>query len=244
MCKTWGGHPFHIAVTAVALLCLTSPSLSGQSAWQIVTTNHFEIFYEPTSAAHVSAVVDEAERAYSRIAADLRHDLSDRVPLILVGNARELPANRTAAIDLVQRSGAPARDHLLLAAEPADGRQGRLTHELTHHFSFEIVFGYPTVPAWVFEGLSEYERVRWIDAGLPLTPPPAVVPSVSRLTGSDREWSRLVFEFVGDEFGMDGIRRYFSALKNTDPSNSAIHDTFGLTLDEFDREFDRYVKMR
>src|SRR5215510_3977518 len=122
---------------AAFILCGVT-HLTAQSTWQTRTTNHFEIYYERQSADRVDGVTAEAERAYSRISGDLRFDLPARVPLIVVPSESDLPKNREAATALVRESGAPDRDHLVLALEPAASRQAMLTHELTHHFTWEL----------------------------------------------------------------------------------------------------------
>jgi hypothetical protein len=233
-----------IAIVVLVLAGSMPRDAIAQSVWQTVTTDHFEIYYERQVVDHLDRVVVEAERAYARLSMDFRYDLAEKVPLILLGTSRELPANRAEATDIVVRSGAPARDHLLLSVEPADQREAALTHELTHHFEFQIVPESPQLPSWLYEGLSEYQRTRWIPSGPSAARRSAIVPPVSQLTRADREWGRVVFEFIGDEFGVEGIRRYLSALRGATTNDGAIREVFGLTSNEFDRDFERYVKTR
>ena len=51
--------------------------------WQIYTTDHFEIFFYPELKQHIERVAGYAESAYQQISADLKHDLSTKVQLIL-----------------------------------------------------------------------------------------------------------------------------------------------------------------
>src|SRR4030095_9006539 len=51
--------------------------------WHIYTTEHFEIFYYPELEQHLERVAGYAESAYQQISADLKHDLSTKVQLIL-----------------------------------------------------------------------------------------------------------------------------------------------------------------
>ena len=51
--------------------------------WHIYTTDHFEIYYYPELEQHLERVAGYAESAYQQISADLKHDLSFKVPLIL-----------------------------------------------------------------------------------------------------------------------------------------------------------------
>src|SRR5262249_26916951 len=51
--------------------------------WNIYTTDHFEIYYYPALEAHLERIAGYAESAYQQISADLKHDLSFKVQLIL-----------------------------------------------------------------------------------------------------------------------------------------------------------------
>jgi hypothetical protein len=230
---------------AVALLFQGSPRVLAQSdLWHQLTTDHFEIFYQGAFVNRVDRVVLEAERAYGRISADLRSDLSARVPLLLFSTIGDLPNSDRARSEVFRKSGAPDRDHLLLPLAPVDQREGLLTHELTHLFEFEIVPRSPRLPPWVYEGLAEYERARWTLSARSSVQAAAVVPSLSQLTSADRDWGHAVFDFIGDEYGIEGIRRYLSVLNEPTVNANVLQEVFRLTSDEFDRKFERYVKAR
>ena len=51
--------------------------------WSIYTTDHFEIYYYPSLEQHLERIAGYAESAYQQISADLKHDLSFKVQLIL-----------------------------------------------------------------------------------------------------------------------------------------------------------------
>ena len=51
--------------------------------WHIYTTDHFEIYYYPEIEKHLERVAGYAESAYQHVSADLKHDLSFKIPLIL-----------------------------------------------------------------------------------------------------------------------------------------------------------------
>ena len=51
--------------------------------WEIYTTDHFEIYYYPEMKQHLERVAGYAESAYQQISADLKHDLSFKVQLII-----------------------------------------------------------------------------------------------------------------------------------------------------------------
>lgn len=107
----------------------------AKAAWRLRATNHFDIYYPNT--LDVGSIPREAERAYADVSRKRHDQVSGRVPLILLPIAADLPRTEQEAAVIVRASGAPARDHLLLAVEPRSDRESRLAHELTHVFEFE-----------------------------------------------------------------------------------------------------------
>jgi len=51
--------------------------------WHIYKTDHFEIYYYPAIEQHLQRVASDAESAYQHVSSDLRHDLAQKVPLII-----------------------------------------------------------------------------------------------------------------------------------------------------------------
>ena len=100
-------------ISALAVLILYSASPGDALAqngreqrWAIQPTDHFDIHYQSQQRSHVDAVAREAERAYARISYALRHELTAKMPLILVGEDRDLPRNEGQARALVTASRA------------------------------------------------------------------------------------------------------------------------------------------
>ena len=64
--------------------------------WHIYTTDHFEIYYYPELETHLERVAGYAESAYQQISADLKHDLSFKVQLILFKTHSEFEQQNVA----------------------------------------------------------------------------------------------------------------------------------------------------
>src|SRR5262249_62335516 len=64
--------------------------------WHIYTTDHFEIFYYPELEQHLERVAGYAESAYQQISADLKHDLSFKVQLMLFKTHSEFEQQNVA----------------------------------------------------------------------------------------------------------------------------------------------------
>ena len=161
--------------------------------WYIYTTDHFEIYYYPALQQHLERIAGYAESAYQQISADLKHDLPYKVPMILFKTHSEFEQQNVAPGGAQEGVGAfaePMQHRMLLPIDdPPDQLYGLITHELTHQFEFDII---PTtlirrsVPLWVNEGLSDYERGQWSSSDLMQVRDAAIadiVPKMSEMEG-------------------------------------------------------------
>lgn len=213
--------------------------------WYTRATDHFDIYH--THQTDLDEIARDAERAYTRVSADLRYELSVKVPLILLPTNGDLPRDRQEANMLVRASGAPDTDHLLLPVEPRDGRATILLHELSHVFQFELV---PDggVPQWASEGFADHETGTWESSDLMKIREAAaanLIPAVTSLADSDRVWGHAVFDFVANEYGSSGLQRCLVALRNGSPSAADVYrEAFGVAAADFNRAFQVYVRTR
>ena len=232
--------------------------------WQIYTTDHFEIYYYPEIEQHLERVAGYAESAYQHISGELKHDLAFKVALILFKTSSEFQQQNVipgAAQEGVGAFAEPMRARIVMPLdEPPDLLYRLIVHELTHQFEFDII---PTslirrsVPLWVNEGLSDYMTGIWRPIDLMTVRDAAVadiVPKMSKLEGYTQTGSvRMVynlghalFEFVESRWGKEGLRQYLFSLRKSviGGGEDAYMEAFKLTPEEFDQQFDKYLKDR
>src|SRR5712691_182296 len=232
--------------------------------WKIYTTDHFEIYYYPALEQHLERIAGYAESAYQQISADLKHDLPYKVPMILFKTHSEFEQQNVAPGDAQEGVGAfaePMQHRMLLPIDdPPDQLYGLITHELTHQFEFDII---PTtlirrsVPLWVNEGLSDYERGQWSSTDLMQVRDAAVadiIPKMSQMEGYGDSGNALlvynlghaVFEFIEAKFGKEGIRQFLFALRKSviGGGEDAYEEALKMKKDEFDQAFEKYLKDR
>ena len=232
--------------------------------WHIYTTDHFEIYYYPDIEKHLERVAGYAEGAYQQVSADLKHDLSFKVPLILFKTHSEFEQENVAPGVATEGVGAfaePYRNRMLLPIDdPPDRLYGLIAHELTHIFEFDIIpqgLIRRSVPLWVNEGLSDYERGQWMPLDLMMVRDAAVadiVPKMSNLEGYGNSGNprliynlgHAVFEFIEAKYGKEGIRQFLFALRKSviGGGEDAYEEAFKMKPDEFDQAFERYLKER
>ncbi|MFN7915076.1 MAG: hypothetical protein U0Q55_07030 [Vicinamibacterales bacterium] len=232
--------------------------------WHIYTTDHFEIYYYTDLEKHLERVAGYAEGAYQQVSADLKHDLSFKVPLILFKTHSEFEQQNVvpgAAQEGVGAFAEPFRDRMLLPIDdPPDRLYGLIAHELTHIFEFDIIpqgLIRRSVPLWVNEGLSDYERGQWAPLDLMMIRDAAVadiVPKMSNLEGYGNSGNprliynlgHAVFEFIEARWGKEGIRQFMFALRKSviGGGEDAYEEAFKMKPEEFDQAFERYLKER
>ena len=233
--------------------------------WHIYVTDHFEIYYYPELEQHLERVAGYAESAYQQISADLKHDLSSKVQLILFKTHSEFEQQNvepSAGQEGVGAFAEPVRQRMVMPIDdPPDLLYGLIVHELTHQFEFDII---PQqlirrgVPLWINEGLSEYERGQWTPIDLMQVRDAAVADIIPKMTETegygDFSSPRFVpynlghaaFEFIEAKFGKEGIRQFMFSLRKSviGGGEDAYKEALGMTRDEFDQGFERYLKDR
>ncbi len=213
--------------------------------WHTRATDHFDIYH--TRQTDLDEIARDAERAYTRLSADLGHQLAEKVPLILLPTNEDAPRDRQEAGALVRASGAPDTDHLLLPVEPRDGRATALLHELSHIFQFDLVPN-GRVPQWASEGFADHETAIWESSSLLKVRQAAtagLLPAVESLVDSDRVWGHALFDFVAATYGSRGVQRYLIALRNGSPRDSDnSRAAFDVAAVDFNRAFYAYVRTR
>ncbi|MBI3492825.1 MAG: PD40 domain-containing protein [Acidobacteria bacterium] len=231
--------------------------------WHIYTTDHFEIYYYPEIEQHLERVAGYAESAYQQISADLKHDLSFKVQLILFKTHSEFEQQNVAPGAADEGVGAfaePIRQRMVMPLDdPPDLLYGLIVHELTHQFEFDIIpqgLVRRSAPLWVNEGLSDYERGLWSPIDLMTVRDAAVadiVPKMTELEGYAGNNPRLiynlghaVFEFIEAKFGKEGIRQFMFSLRKSviGGGEDAYEEALKMKKDEFDQAFERYLKDR
>ena len=227
------------------------PTSPRAPEWQGRSTEHFEIFFTPALNAAARRVEREAERAYRRVSADLRHDLAARPNLVLFATGSE--RDRGVAGGVVPGT----QSRILLALDRPDDRfLADVTHEVTHQFEFDILPAavFSGAPAWIAEGLAEYEGEVWAAGdddllrGLVRTDR---VPSLSAFESTTERRlpyavGHAAFDFIKARWGLDGIRQMLFLMRQRQAADrGGLYDAaFGISAEEFDRAFEQYLRAR
>ncbi len=231
--------------------------------WRIYTTDHFDIYHYPDFESELERIASYAESAYQQVSSDLKHDLAFKVPLVLFKTQSEFQQQNIEPGELpegVLAFAEPYRDRMVLPIdEPSDALYRLITHELTHIFEFDIIprsLLHRGLPLWVDEGLADHLTGYWQPFDLMSVRDAAIadiIPPMSDFQGQAFVDGRLpynlghaAFEFIEARWGKEGLRQFLFALRKAviGGGESAYEEAFRLKPEEFDEQFEKYLKDR
>ena len=186
--------------------------------FQILATEHFDVYYyaREEKAARIAARL--AERWYTRLSTLLNHTFNTRQPLVLYGSQAEFAQTNVVAGLLPDSVGGvtdAARRRITMPFAPTMAETNRvLGHEIVHAFQFDIARqhgGDTSQPLWFIEGMAEYLARGSLDSETSLWLRDAALVDRLPVKQSDaaRELSPYLYghafwSYLGDRFG-DGI---------------------------------------
>jgi hypothetical protein len=229
--------------------------------WHIYTTAHFEIYFYPEIQPQLERIASYAESAYQHISSELKHDLPFKIPLILYKTASEFQEQNISGElpEAVLAFSEPARQRIVLPIdEPSDQLYQTIVHELTHQFEFDIIprgLISSGLPLWVDEGLADYMTGYWNPVDLMEVRDNAVSDTVPRMSKLESEplagrtpysMGHAAFEFIESRWGKEGLRQFLFSLRKSviGGGQSAYEEALKLKPEDFDDQFDRYLKDR
>jgi hypothetical protein len=139
--------------------------------WQVLKTEHFDIYFYPREREAAAQAARMAERWLTRLSNVFRHELSGRQPLILYASPAEFQQTNAIGGDIGEGTGGVTEALRRRIVLPIGGTLGDLDHvighELVHAFQYDITGGgRPTnlgappgataLPLWFIEGMAEY----------------------------------------------------------------------------------------
>ncbi|MBN1273683.1 MAG: PD40 domain-containing protein [Candidatus Aminicenantes bacterium] len=236
--------------------------------WKHYETDHFDIHYYTENRNLLKMVAEMSESAYQLVSNELKHHLSEKVPLIFYNSSTDLvQTNITSLTEDVLGVSEPVLHRVIVRADMApDELQDLIEHELTHIFEFDLLWGSPTgsiyslsgPPLWVFEGFSEYTSKTWsivdeltirdavLNDRFPFFTESGNLISQYAMLRMDYIFGHAIYEFMEDKFGKSSIREFWRSLKSF-PRYQVIQSRgkfqiFNNPPQEFYHEFKKYMR--
>lgn len=250
------------AVVALAAL-LAAPAADAQYfgrnkvlwedfEFQVLETEHFDIYYYPAEHPAIEELGRMAERWYERLSAAFDHRLTERKPIIFYADQPDFRQTTVTFGMIGEGTGGftePLRNRV---AMPLTGVMAEtdhvLGHELVHVFQFDIVAALARtrrsvalnqVPLWMTEGLAEYFSQGRQDPHTALWLRDALLndelPTLRDLNRGGRynpyQYGQAFWAYVGGRWGDQRASLLFGNALVLGPEG-AIEETLGIEAEQ------------
>src|SRR5256884_1655307 len=251
------------AAVAVLVLAGTAPLVAqyfGQNKvqyrtfdFQIIQTEHFEVYYYPAERVAALDAARMAERWYARLSRVLHHEFQGRKPII--SDASQSDFQQTNVVDASGEGlGGVTEFFKHRMVLPFTGSYEELEHvlghEMVHQFQYDVFSrgrigaGVQTLvnvnpPLWFMEGMAEYlslgpidnHTAMWLrDASLE-----GHLPTLQQLTYEQvfpYYFGHAMWAFIGEKWGDEAIGQILQASVSGGGIEGSFKRTLGVTLDD------------
>jgi Tol biopolymer transport system component len=227
--------------------------------FQIIRTEHFDVYYYERERAAALDAARMAERGYGRLSRLLGHQWRERKPLILYASQSDFQQTNAVGGDVGEGTGgvtefAKHRMILPFTGSYADFEHV-LQHEMVHAFQYDVFSrGRPGAgiqaitqinpPLWFVEGMAEYLSLGPVDPHTAMWLRDAAIegslPTIEQLTYDQRifpyRYGHAIWAYIGQKWGDEVIGAILQATM-TGGIEQAFRRVLGLSLDRLSNEW-------
>jgi Tol biopolymer transport system component len=237
--------------------------------FQILKTEHFDIYYYPDEREGIDIAARMAERWRTRLGRIFGHELRGRQPLVLYASHPDFEQTNAIYGELSEGTGGvtePLRRRIVLPmGGPLADTDHVIGHELVHAFQFDITTnpnsppgqnGAERLPLWFIEGMAEYLSLGPVDPNTAMWLRDAVrqkdektgkdtLPTIEQLDNPKYfpyRWGQAFWAYVGGKYGDDTIRRMLAFAAAAGDTNVAIERVLGVKTKELSNDWQESIR--
>jgi Tol biopolymer transport system component len=224
--------------------------------FQVLATDHFDIYFYPEEAEAARLASRMAERWYGRLSVVLNHQLRGRQPLILYASGPHFRQTNAIEGELGEGTGgvteAAKRRIVLPFAGPLEATDHVLGHELVHAFQYDITNtngnsganSALSLPLWFIEGMAEYLSIGPVDPNTAMWMREAArrekLPDINDLDNPryfPYRYGQAVWAFIGGRYGDRAIGNLLRAGIGRGGFDSAFKGILGVDSKELSKQW-------
>jgi len=237
--------------------------------FQILKTDHFDIYYYPQERDGIDVAARMAERWRARLGRILSHELRGRQPLVLYAAHPDFEQTNAIYGELGEGTGGvtePLRRRIVLPlGGPLADTDHVIGHELVHAFQFDMTTspgsrpgqnGAERLPLWFIEGMAEYLSLGPVDPNTAMWLRDAVrqkdeksgkdsLPSIEQLDNPKYfpyRWGQAFWAYVGGRYGDDVIRRMLTLAAAAGDTNVAIEKVLDIKTKQLSDDWQASIR--
>ncbi len=231
--------------------------------WKIYQSQHYKFYFYSAEEHLLGNVVDMSEAAYKVVSEKLQHQLDFPVPMVLFKTHEEFMQNNVNPGFLPQGVQAFADPYQSRMVLPIDGAPeflfALITHELTHIFQYDMLYNnkISTIiransPIWFREGMASWvaddedNLDRMVLRDVAVNGGFLSLANFSGFSFISYRVGHAAFEFMEERYGIEGVRNFLWQYRKNITGNvgAAIERAFETDIEEFDRDFRKYLRKR
>jgi len=259
-------------IAALAILTATAAPAAAQIGYfgqnkvqyrsfkfQVLETDHFDIYYYPEEEPAARMAGRMAERWYARLSGIFTHELRNRQVVVLYGSGSQFRQTNVVEGDLGEGTGgvteAYKRRIVLPFAGPLQATDHVLGHELVHAFQYDITNtsasgaasgspGVENLPLWFIEGMAEYLSIGPDDPHTAMWMRDAIrrdkFPTIDKLDDPryfPYRYGQALWAFIGGTYGDRMVGGLLRSAVGREGIEGAFKKQIGVTSKELSQQW-------
>lgn len=226
--------------------------------FQIIRTDHFDVYYYDQEREAVLDASRMAERSYKRLSKILAHEFQKRKPILLYASHTDFQQTNALSGFIDESTGGVTEAYKNRVILPFTGSYADfdhvLNHEMVHAFQYDVILNRSVLsesspfnarlPLWFMEGMAEYLSIGRIDPHTVSWLRDAVLNGYLRTIGemSRRDdylsyrFGQSLWAYIGQKWGDEVIGIILQKAPRMGVER-AFTTTLGLPLDDLSREW-------
>ncbi len=230
--------------------------------FQVLSTEHFDIYFYPEEEEAVRDAARMAERWYRRHSRTFLRDFNEKKAIIFYANDADFQQTNVIGGFIGEGTGGVTEGLKQRVVMPLTGSYGDtdhvLGHELVHSFQYDIAFSSSAentrfdlslIPLWAIEGMAEYLSIGRKDPHTAMWLRDAAIrddlPTMEQLSRDPRyfpyRFGQAYMAYIGGKYGDGAVTNLFK-LAGRAGLDSALVYTVGITPDSLSKEWAQVVK--
>ena len=228
--------------------------------WQIIQTEHFDVYFYPVEREAALDAARLAERAYARLSRILHHQFQERKPIILYAAHSEFQETNALGGEGPEEGTEGVTEFykhrmVLPFLGSHEALEHVIQHEMVHQFQYDVYSrGHPgggvqtliavNPPGWFMEGMAEYlsigpvdpQTTMWLrDASLE-----GHLPTIEQMTYDPNvfpyRFGHALWAYIGERWGDEVVGEILQASAAVGVEG-AFKRALGLSLDELSKDW-------
>jgi len=233
--------------------------------WRYIQSDHFDVYYSGPEHYYLAEFAAfSLEAAYEQLKRDFRHEIADRIEVILYASHSEFSETNTVPLPLdAQGIGGVTDKFKNRITMPFQGDYAEfrrvLHHELIHAIVNDMYYGGTiqsimqnniqlVFPLWFEEGLAEYMALGW-DTNTDMFIRDAVMnnylPPIPQLSGYFAyRGGQAMWHYIAEEYGREKVGEIMQRIKTTRSVEAGMRQSLGVDIEELSERWHEWLKKK